>query len=190
MGGQNTCHSTGGGSSECNTTAVALESVDRMWRIIVGIGVVPAVLALYFRLTIPETPRYTFDVTREVVQATADTFAWIKDEINPRHSQGSISEDQRQRNDQWQHQEAGGLDQTRVPVSSWKDFVGYFGKWENGRILLGTSLSWLLVDLAYYGFSLNIPLILVRCSVYDPPLSIRSSGPAMLTFSRNYKANY
>lgn len=31
-------------------------AVDRMWRIIVGVGAVPATVALYFRMTIPETP--------------------------------------------------------------------------------------------------------------------------------------
>lgn len=30
---------------------------DRAWRIIIGFGAVPACFALYWRLTIPETPR-------------------------------------------------------------------------------------------------------------------------------------
>lgn len=30
-------------------------AADRCWRIIAGIGAVPAVAALYFRITIPET---------------------------------------------------------------------------------------------------------------------------------------
>jgi len=40
-------------------------AVDKMWRIIIGFGAVPGCIALYFRLTIPETPRYTFDVARD-----------------------------------------------------------------------------------------------------------------------------
>ena len=32
--------------------------IDQVWRLLIGLGCVPAVVALYFRLTIPETPRY------------------------------------------------------------------------------------------------------------------------------------
>lgn len=31
-------------------------AVDKMWRALVGFGAVPATIALYYRLTIPETP--------------------------------------------------------------------------------------------------------------------------------------
>lgn len=63
---------------QCTANPEALTAVDRLWRIIIGVGIIPALIALYFRLTIPETPRYTMDVTREVEQATADTFAWMQ----------------------------------------------------------------------------------------------------------------
>ena len=31
-------------------------AVDKMWRTLIGFGAVPATIALYYRLTIPETP--------------------------------------------------------------------------------------------------------------------------------------
>lgn len=34
-----------------------------MWQIIIGFGAVPGCIALYFRLTIPEAPCYTFNVS-------------------------------------------------------------------------------------------------------------------------------
>ncbi|KAF9043636.1 hypothetical protein BDZ89DRAFT_1128320 [Hymenopellis radicata] len=37
------------------------EHVDEVWRILIGLGCVPGVVALYFRLTISETLRYTYD---------------------------------------------------------------------------------------------------------------------------------
>lgn len=40
---------TAGCGYECQVAA------DRCWRIVVGFGAVPAVAALYYRLTIPET---------------------------------------------------------------------------------------------------------------------------------------
>lgn len=33
--------------------------VDYVWRLLIGLGCVPAAIALYFRLTISETPRYS-----------------------------------------------------------------------------------------------------------------------------------
>lgn len=46
--------------------------VDYLWHLLIGIGCVPGVIALYFRLTIPETPRFTMDVERNIQQASAD----------------------------------------------------------------------------------------------------------------------
>lgn len=58
-------------ASTCSTTAGCVTAVDRMWRIIIGFGAIPGCIALYFRLTIPETPRYTFDVEKDAEKATA-----------------------------------------------------------------------------------------------------------------------
>lgn len=41
------------------------KACDIMWRILVGFGCVPACSALYFRLTLPESPRATVDETPE-----------------------------------------------------------------------------------------------------------------------------
>ena len=49
-------------------------AADKMWRTIVAFGALPAILALYFRLTIPETPRYTMDVTMDIEKATLREF--------------------------------------------------------------------------------------------------------------------
>jgi len=46
----------------CDTACKS--SLDKSWRIIYGFGAVPACAALYYRLTIPETIRYTLDVSR------------------------------------------------------------------------------------------------------------------------------
>ncbi len=51
-------------------------AVDKMWRVIIGFGAVPGCIALYFRLTIPETPRYTFDVARDSEKAVEDVKAY------------------------------------------------------------------------------------------------------------------
>jgi PHS family inorganic phosphate transporter-like MFS transporter len=33
-----------------------------------------------------------------------------------------------------------------IPKASFKDFVTFYSKWKNGRVLLGTAGSWFLFD--------------------------------------------
>lgn len=52
-------------------------AIDRLWRLVIGIGIVPAILALVFRFTIPESPRYTLDIlqnSRGTLEDTAHYF--------------------------------------------------------------------------------------------------------------------
>lgn len=52
-------------------------AIDRLWRLVVGIGIIPAVIALAFRFTIPESPRFTLDIiqnTRGTIEDTANYF--------------------------------------------------------------------------------------------------------------------
>ncbi|KAF2649586.1 inorganic phosphate transporter 1-4 /Pi cotransporter [Lophiostoma macrostomum CBS 122681] len=54
-----------------------IRAVDRLWRLVVGIGIIPAVIALAFRFTIPESPRYKLDVLRNgkaVIEDTQDYY--------------------------------------------------------------------------------------------------------------------
>lgn len=118
-----------------------LKSVDQAWRLIIGIGCVPAVIALYFRLTIPETPRYTMDVERNIKQASQDVDAYI--------TTGQYIADPVQINDR-----------AEVPKASWSDFIRHFGQWQNGKVLLGTAWSWFALDIAFYGLGLNSSTIL------------------------------
>lgn len=53
-------------------TPTHYQHIDYCWRILIGFGAVPGAIALYFRLTIPETPRYTMDIERNVKQASQD----------------------------------------------------------------------------------------------------------------------
>lgn len=61
-----------------------IRAIDRLWRLVVGLGVIPAAIALAFRFTIPESPRYKLDVLRNVqvvVEDTQDYFGISKDDI-------------------------------------------------------------------------------------------------------------
>ncbi|KAF2100091.1 MFS transporter [Rhizodiscina lignyota] len=139
--------STAATVAECD--GVCGVAVDKMWRVIIGFGAVPGVMALYYRLTIPETPRYTFDVARDIVKGGSDVKAYmsgihqgIPDEI----SRAQALRDQ-----------APQLD---IPKAGWRDFWDHYSQWKYGKILLGTAGSWFFLDVAFYGLGLNNAVIL------------------------------
>jgi PHS family inorganic phosphate transporter-like MFS transporter len=51
--------------------------VDRIWRYVIGVGAIPALVAILFRLTIPESPRYTLDVDHDGARALKDTQKYL-----------------------------------------------------------------------------------------------------------------
>ncbi|TFB01245.1 hypothetical protein CCMA1212_006880 [Trichoderma ghanense] len=125
------------------------EAADRSWRIVVGFGAIPACLALYYRITIPETPRYTFDIQNDIEKADADIRAYVSSKSK---SDYSIK---RSRSTTLTTEQP--LD---VPAASWPDVASYFGAWKNFKVLVGTTMSWFFLDLAYYGLGLNNSLVL------------------------------
>jgi PHS family inorganic phosphate transporter-like MFS transporter len=52
-------------------------TVDSIWRYVVGVGAIPALVAIVFRLTIPESPRYTLDVDHDGARALRDTQRYL-----------------------------------------------------------------------------------------------------------------
>lgn len=115
--------------------------LDFCWRLLIGLGAVPGGVALYFRLTIPETPRFTMDIERNVKQASTDVDAFL--------STGGYVHDYEQQNAK-----------VEAPVATRADFFSHFGKWENGKVLLGCAWSWFALDIAFYGLGLNSSIIL------------------------------
>jgi PHS family inorganic phosphate transporter-like MFS transporter len=118
-----------------------LNSVDFMWRLLIGLGCVPGCIALYFRLTIPETPRFTMDIERNIDQAQAD----IKEVLE--HQRGLRNEDD-------------PIQRIDAPRATFADFRNYFGQWRHFKILFGCAYSWFALDVAYYGLGLNSSVIL------------------------------
>lgn len=122
-----------GANSGAECTGKCLKACDQMWRVLIGFGCVPGVIALYYRLTIAESPRYSLDVsdTGELVKVP-DSEALL--EVQPADH--------------------------APPKASFKDFWAHFGQWRYGKILLGTAGSWFMLDVAFYGLGLNTSVIL------------------------------
>ncbi|KAJ7170579.1 inorganic phosphate transporter [Mycena crocata] len=126
-----------------------LNHVDYMWRLLIGLGCVPGVIALYFRLTIPETPRFTMDIERNVLQAA--------DDIDNVLTTGKFN-----------HDPDAVVQRADAPRASRADFARHFGKWENMKVLIGTSYSWFALDIAFYGLGLNSSIILTAIGFGTP----------------------
>ncbi|EPT01390.1 hypothetical protein FOMPIDRAFT_1023292 [Fomitopsis schrenkii] len=127
----------------------SMNSVDYMWRLLIGLGCVPGVVALYFRLTIPETPRFTMDIERNVKQAAQD--------IENVLTTGTYHVDP-----------DAVVQRVQAPKASRRDFFRYFGKWQNGRQLLGCAYSWFALDIAFYGLGLNSSIVLEAIGFGSP----------------------
>ncbi|RSH85349.1 Inorganic phosphate transporter pho84 [Saitozyma podzolica] len=109
-----------------------LKGIDQCWRIIIGLGCVPGAIALYFRLTIPETPRYTMDIESNIKQASQDIDTYLNTGtyvVDPIHNN----------------------ERAEVPKATLSDFAAYFSQWKNFQILFGAAWSWFALDVAFYG---------------------------------------
>lgn len=124
-------------------------AADQAWRIIIGVGAVPACIALYYRITIPETPRYTFDIQHDIEKADADIKAYVSSK-----SKGSFDVVQ-----QVKSRRIAGRS-LNVPRASWSDLFSFFRQRPNLKMLMGTTLSWFFLDLAFYGLGLNNTIVL------------------------------
>ncbi|KAL1859218.1 hypothetical protein Plec18167_007848 [Paecilomyces lecythidis] len=159
-------------------------SVDIMWRWVIGVGVVPGVVALLFRFAIPETPRFILEIEDDPVQAEFDATTLFGEQpmspsietssfsnfplpsptfpgASPVPGMSPVSHDE----------EASTIrtDHTLHPATlnhHWRlaraDIIQYFWTEGNWRTLAGTSLAWLLLDFGFYGISLSSPQFLAK----------------------------
>jgi PHS family inorganic phosphate transporter-like MFS transporter len=108
--------------------ATQLNHIDYMWRILIGLGCVPGVVALYFRLTIPETPRFTMDIERNINQASKD----IENVLTTGSSE--VDPD-------------AVIQRAQAPKATRSDFARHFSQWSNFKVLFGTAYSWFALDV-------------------------------------------
>ena len=115
-------------------------SNDTVWRVLLGLGAVPAAAVIYLRIRMPESPRYQVQVQGKAEQAAARMSDF---------TDGQVSGDGQ---DGLQHEPAGlqhemGL---RAFLTNRRWLV----------LLAGTAGTWFLLDYAYYGNTISTPQIL------------------------------
>jgi PHS family inorganic phosphate transporter-like MFS transporter len=99
---------------------------------------------LYYRITIPETPRYTFDIKHDIEKAQADILAYVNNKKD-----GIVDPIAREQTKQRIGKNLSS------PKASWPDVFAYFSQWDNFKVIFGTTMSWFFLDLAFYGLGLN-----------------------------------
>jgi MFS transporter, PHS family, inorganic phosphate transporter len=116
-----------------------------VWRILLGLGAIPAATVVYLRSKMPESPRYLAQVEGQSARAAHDL---------QQFSEGVITEP------------AGVA--TRVGRLKLREFVT---DRRMLKLLLGTASAWFLFDYAYYGNTLSLPAILKNV---DPTASLET----------------
>lgn len=122
--------------------------VDGVWRIVVGLSLIPAFGTLYQRLTLPESTRFKKSQDPELVEegdVKKETVV-VEAGIHTAESEGSVDEKP-----------------SAVPASKKAHFIDvfqYFSEWRHLKILIGTCSCWFLLDIAFYGINLNTNVVL------------------------------
>jgi MFS transporter, PHS family, inorganic phosphate transporter len=112
------------------------------WRVLLGLGAVPAAAVLYLRRTMPESPRYQAQVLNRGEQARRDLASLTG---------GAVS--------------VPAASAPAVPRP--KPVLGLKGFLANRRflvLLVGTAGCWFLLDYAYYGNTISTPQIIALIS--------------------------
>ncbi|KAJ4985284.1 H+ symporter [Stagonosporopsis vannaccii] len=126
-------------------TGQCITTVDKMWRIIIAFGGIPGWFALYYRLTIPETPRYTFDVLYDVEKASVDArkYRYGKQQGNNILNPVTQAETRREMNGY------------RKPPVTLLEVFRFYSQKRQAVTLFGCAMSWFFLDLAFYGLGFS-----------------------------------
>nr|ADA83723.1 PT1 [Manihot esculenta] len=118
---------------EVDPLGSTVPEADYIWRIILMFGAVPAAMTYYWRMKMPETARYTALVAKNAKQAASDMSRVLQVELEAEeHKIEQISQD---------------------PSNSFGLFSKEFAR-RHGVHLLGTTVCWFLLDIAYYSSNL------------------------------------
>lgn len=103
-------------------------------------------------MTIPETPRYSLDVEKDIQRGVNDANTVV---TNDKHA---VLEDNT--SDVVLHAKQNSEARDVLPKASLADFRRHFGQWKNFKVLFGAAWSWFALDVAFYGLGLNSAIIL------------------------------
>lgn len=133
-------------TGEANDATVKI-AVDMVWRIVIGMGGVIALVAVGLRFIIPESPRYYSGIQKDLNKA-ARAVQRVGGKAEDVRSELSVSSGA-----------AHHARRTEEPTPWFRSAIKYLrsGGW---RRLAAMSAIWLLLDVCFYGTSLDSPATL------------------------------
>ncbi|KAJ1806349.1 hypothetical protein LPJ56_005143 [Coemansia sp. RSA 2599] len=163
-------------------TACFMQSINRdvlyldyVWRIIVGVGCIPGVATLYWRLTMTESERFQRiddgppgdarvstppSTEHEKLLVTSSQNNAIDDPAGDRVAEGDESADAESQTSQTSQTQPRASADPAMHQRRPKTFAQYFSEWKHLKVLLGTSIAWLSLDIAFYGINLNSSIVI------------------------------
>ncbi|CAK7203955.1 hypothetical protein SEUCBS139899_006705 [Sporothrix eucalyptigena] len=130
--------------------------VDGIWRIVIGSGAVPALLAIIFRFFLYDCGLYTLEVKNKPGTAFRDTQRIYGAPLGMMGGGGGGGGDSINGGAVSLYSPGGAHSDEPMPVQfSIQDLKNYFIRDGNWYYLLGTASTWFFLDVSFYGFSLD-----------------------------------
>lgn len=120
--------------------------VDGVWRIVIGVGAAPALLAIVFRFFLPDSGLYNLEVRRRAKVALRGNLKVFGEPSRP--FTPAAAETDRTSLDY-------SSSYTPTTQFSRRDLHRYLIRDGNWIYLLGTASTWFILDVALYGFGLD-----------------------------------
>jgi PHS family inorganic phosphate transporter-like MFS transporter len=132
--------------------------IDAIWRLQIGLALVPCFALLYFRLTMPESRKFIQSTELSSVAQSRSLNVLDESIDEKRGNQKELENDSPILNRRASVVEAHAV----VPLKNvqMKAFIEYFSHPKHALTLFGCAFSWFLVDVAFYGINLNQSVIL------------------------------
>jgi PHS family inorganic phosphate transporter-like MFS transporter len=120
---------------------------DLVWRLMLGLGAIPAVAAILTRRRIAESPRYLARVTAEAAAAAPAATTAVGGRASPTTAHARVSG-------------FGATMRDDLGADVGPDAAPRFWNRGNLALLVGTAGAWFAFDYAYYGNTISTPLVL------------------------------
>jgi PHS family inorganic phosphate transporter-like MFS transporter len=127
--------------------------VDGVWRIIIGVSLVPAFGTLYQRLTLPESTRYIAS-RQQTLDSSAEHVGVLKDK--------NTDADEVKVDSPSTNPDTVVEPDIVKKKAHFTEFLQYFSEWRHAKILIGTCACWFFLDIAFYGINLNQNVVLLE----------------------------
>ncbi|KAH8647655.1 major facilitator superfamily domain-containing protein [Xylariales sp. PMI_506] len=133
----------------------AFTQIDAIWRLQIGLALVPCFALLYFRLTMPESRKFLQSVELSSVATSSLSSLGSVEDTPTKPEDGT--------NGSGPGRRVSVIDTIAVEPSKkvqMTAFIEYFSHPRHALTLFGCAFSWFLVDVAFYGVNLNQSVIL------------------------------